>query len=149
MESDAALNDKTSRPLLASTWAELRRRKVVRAAITYAIAAWVVLQVAEVTFEPLGIPAWAMTWTVLGAVLGLPVVLVLAWYFDATTHGLERDAATPARAGSARLFAVFVVLLTVAGVAWWLAQVYRPGTGVAGRDEPLPNSIAVLPFDDL
>jgi TolB-like protein/Flp pilus assembly protein TadD len=139
-------------PLLSSTWAELKRRKVVRAGIAYAIVAWLVLQVAEIVYQPLGLPAWAMTWTVLGAVLGFPVALVLAWYFDATRRGLARDDAAPARRGAARLFGVGVVLLTVVGVAWWLAQMYRPGDGTASVASPSnapPNSIAVLPFDDM
>src|SRR4051794_794576 len=87
-------------PLWASTWAELKRRKVVRAAFAYALVAWAVLQVAQVTFDPLGIPQWAMTWTVLGAVLGLPVVLVLAWYFEAGPRGIALDTETGTRRGS-------------------------------------------------
>src|SRR5688572_12644197 len=113
-----------SSPILATTWAELKRRKVVRAAIAYAVVAWIVLQVAEVTYEPLGLPAWAMTWTVLLAILGLPVALVFAWFFDATTHGIERE--SRATTGAMRLFIVGVVLLTVAGFAFWLARVYEP-----------------------
>jgi TolB-like protein/Tfp pilus assembly protein PilF len=143
----AAATPPPSRPLIASTWEELRRRKVVRAAVSYAVVAFVALQLAEITFEPLGLPSWAMTWAVLAAVLGFPVVLVLAWYFDATAHGIER--APDTRAGPARLFIVGVVMLSVAGVAWWLTSVYRPGrAGSSGGDAP-PNSIAVLPFDDL
>lgn len=146
-------------PILATTWAELKRRKVVRAAIAYAIVAWVILQVAEVTFEPLGFPAWAMTWAVLLAILGLPVVLVLTWFFDATSHGIAVE-----RGGSAaafRLFAVVLVLLTVGGISFWLARVYEPsklereaaaGAKASAADDdfdPPPNSIAVMPFQDM
>ena len=49
MNSDAA-------PLLKRTWRELRRRKVVRVAISYALIAWIVLQVAGVVFPPLHVP---------------------------------------------------------------------------------------------
>jgi TolB-like protein/Flp pilus assembly protein TadD len=70
---------------------ELKRRKVIRVGASYAIAAWLLLQVAEVTFEPLHIPEWAMTMVVLLAILGFPVSLVLAWAFDITPAGVERD----------------------------------------------------------
>lgn len=135
---------------LRLTWRELRRRKVVRAGATYALVAWVVLQLAEVTYQPLGLPDWAMTWTVLGAVLGLPVVLVIAWFFDVSGAGVRRERGAAGAAGP--VFAVAVVLLTVAGFAWWLTGVYRP-RDVPGRQEaaaPAPaNTIAVLPFDDM
>ncbi len=39
--------------------AELKRRRVFRTAAGYLVAAWVPLQVADVTFEPLGLPHWS------------------------------------------------------------------------------------------
>jgi TolB-like protein/thioredoxin-like negative regulator of GroEL len=135
---------------LRVTWRELRRRKVVRAGATYALVAWVILQLAEVTFQPLGLPEWAMTWTVLGAVLGLPVVLVIAWFFDVSSSGVRRERGAAGAAGP--VFAVVVVLLTVAGFAWWLTGVYRPQDAprreAAALQAPA-NAIAVLPFDDM
>jgi len=40
--------------------AELLRRKVYPVIVAYAVIAWVLLQIGEVTFEPLGLPDWAM-----------------------------------------------------------------------------------------
>ena len=40
---------------------ELRRRNVFKVAGTYLVGMWIVLQVAEVTFEPLRLPGWWMT----------------------------------------------------------------------------------------
>lgn len=140
----------TRSPLLRLTWNELRRRKVTRAAAVYALVAWVILQAAEITYEPLGFPDWALTWTVLGAVLGFPVVLVLAWFFDVSPRGIVREHGVAGAAG--RMFALVVVLFTVAGVGWWLSTIY--GTGEddarAGVHSDAPaNAIAVLPFDDM
>lgn len=144
--------------LWRSTWSELRRRKVTRVGALYAVVAWLVLQIGEITFEPLGLPPWVLTWTVLGAVLGLPVALVLAWFFDVSPGGLVRERRVGQAAG--RLFAVLVVLLTVLGTGWWLAEVYRPGraveangaaeeAGAVARSPAPSNTIAVLPFDDM
>ena len=36
--------------------AELKRRKVIRVAIVYAAIGWVLVQIAEATFEPLQLP---------------------------------------------------------------------------------------------
>jgi hypothetical protein len=38
----------------------LKERGVVRVAASYAVIAWLVLQIADVTFEPLGLPKWVM-----------------------------------------------------------------------------------------
>ena len=43
------------------SWTELRRRKVVRVLVAYVIGAWLLLQIGEVTFTPLGLPDWVMS----------------------------------------------------------------------------------------
>lgn len=145
--------------LLRLTWRELRRRKVTRVGAIYAVVAWVVLQLAEITFEPLGLPPQALTWTVLGAVLGFPVALILAWFFEVSPQGLVRERGVGHAAG--RVFALLVVLVTVAGLGWWLAEVYgeredseAPALAAAPRDPAAgtrlaANAIAVLPFEDM
>lgn len=75
------------RPLLFLTnlSAELKRRKVYPTLVAYSLAAWVLLQVGEVTFAPLGLPEWVMTSLVILVILGFPVVLALSWVFDIKT----------------------------------------------------------------
>ena len=70
---------------------ELLRRKVYPVIVAYAVAAWVILQIGEVTFEPLGLPGWAMTALVVVVIAGFPVVGMLAWVFDITPTGVRRD----------------------------------------------------------
>lgn len=71
--------------------AELKRRRVYPVIAAYAVVGWIVLQVGEVTFEPLNLPGWVMTALIVGVILGFPVVLVLAWVFDLTSAGIRRD----------------------------------------------------------
>ncbi len=47
------MSDDTGKP---SLFDELKRRKVIRAAALYAVVAWVLVQIGEATFEPLGLP---------------------------------------------------------------------------------------------
>lgn len=70
---------------------EVIRRKVARVAVGYAIVMWLILQIAEVTFEPLHLPDWALTLLLVTAVAGFAVALVLAWAFEVTPEGLKRD----------------------------------------------------------
>ncbi len=73
--------------------AELLRRKVYPVIVAYAVVAWVLLQIGEVTFGPLGLPEWVMTALVVVAIAGFPVAAVLAWTFDIAPSGIRRTAA--------------------------------------------------------
>lgn len=79
------------RSFLADFSAEMLRRRVYPVIIAYALVAWALLQVGEVTFEPLGLPSWAMTGLVVTAIVGFPVAAMLAWMFDITPSGIRRD----------------------------------------------------------
>ncbi len=62
--------------------AELERRGVIRVVVSYAVAAFVLLQVAEITFPSLGLPEWALTLVVVLAILGFPIATMAAWTLD-------------------------------------------------------------------
>ena len=70
---------------------ELRRRKVVRVAVVYFLAAWVLIQVADSTFEHLPLPDGSITLVIVLAALGFPFALVMAWAYNLTPQGLKRE----------------------------------------------------------
>lgn len=74
---------------LAAFWKELRRRHVVRVAITYAVVAWLIIQIAPSTFEGFGIPDWAFRFVVIMVILGFPIAVLLAWAFELTPEGIK------------------------------------------------------------
>jgi adenylate cyclase len=103
---------------------ELRRRKVVRVTIIYAVVAWALLQVADLTFAPLRLPDWALTLVIVLAILGLPIAVAMAWALEATPDGIRRER----------------------------VQAVEPITaphGTAADTTALRPSIAVLPFLDM
>jgi TolB-like protein len=102
---------------------ELKRRRVFRVAAMYAVAGWVLLQIAEVTFEPLGLPDGSLRALILLVVLGFPVAIVLGWVYDWTSRGIVR---TPADADT----------VTTAHSEGKEQRVSRP-------------AIAVLPFENM
>ncbi len=135
---------------LGTITAELRRRKVFRAAGLYLVGAWVVIEVTATVLPLLYFPEWVIRGVVVAAVLGFPIALVLAWAFDLTPEGVQRTAPSddvrllPA---SARAGLVLVTVLATGVAGWgarglWLAP--PPG------DTPLldPYRVAVLYFDD-
>jgi TolB-like protein/tetratricopeptide (TPR) repeat protein len=75
---------------LAALSAELKRRRVYPVIAAYAVVAFVLLQIGEITFQPLGLPNWVMIALIILVVIGFPVTVVLAWIFDITPHGFHR-----------------------------------------------------------
>src|SRR5262245_19587830 len=107
---------------LARWFAELRRRKVVRVAIVYVVIAWLLIQVADATFEPIGLPDWANKLVIVLASLGFPLACGLAWAFDVTPRGIERTASTARPRGTP-------ATAIGPGAAAWLAP--QPGGAAA------------------
>jgi adenylate cyclase len=83
---------------LRQFWQELKRRKVIRVAVAYAVVAWVVVEVASVLLPTLLLPDWSVRLVTVLALLGFPFALVLAWVFELTPGGarLDRSSSTAA-----------------------------------------------------
>jgi len=71
-------------------FAELKRRKVYRVAVAYAIVSWLLIQIATQVFPFFEIPMWVVRLVIVLLVLGFPVALLLAWAFDLTPEGIKR-----------------------------------------------------------
>lgn len=137
---------------------ELRRRKVLRVAAAYAVAAFVVLQVADLIIEPLRLPSWFMTVLVVLAVLAFPLTLVLAWAFDLTSEGVKRTepvaepaSATASPGSGSRHAAGYVglgVLVALVGFGGYAALDDDAGRGASAKPDSVA-AIAVLPFENL
>lgn len=133
---------------------ELKRRRVYRTASLYLAVAFVALQVADILFPAMGVPAWLLPLMVVTAVAGFPVMLVLTWVFDVTAHGVRRSETKVSHVHWA-FVGVVVVLSGALGWGGWALWV-SPSALEAGDAEdgtavatPLdPARIAVLYFDD-
>jgi serine/threonine-protein kinase len=79
-------------------FAELRRRRVIRFAIGYAIIGAGITEGASTLFGPLGLSEAGQRAIAIIVIVGFPVSLVLSWVFDFTLRGIERtpDAAPAA-----------------------------------------------------
>jgi TolB-like protein len=140
--------------------AELKRRRVYRAATVYAAVGFVIIQAADVIFPRLAIPDWATSLVIIVVILGLPIALVLAWALELTPEGLRKTtsvsddspAELPAPLGSRTVaIAAGLVLLGIGlGAGWFLKPVTKAAPPQAASAVETDNkSIAVLPFEDL
>ena len=128
----------------------LRERGVLRVAASYAVIAWLLLQIASVVLDPLGVPKWVMTSLVIAAAVGFPIAIALAWFLEIGPHGIERDTAPegvprPSARGLRHYADALVIgVLLVAVVVLLVRQ------SDLGKPEPPENpAIAVLPFENL
>jgi TolB-like protein/tetratricopeptide (TPR) repeat protein len=136
--------------------AELKRRRVIRALLGYAVVSFAILQVVEPVMHGLHLPDSTLSVVVIVIGLGFPVTVALAWVFDLTWGGVRRTraAARPELRGP-RLVLLILGLGLLAGapgVSWFLLR--HGGARSAGEAEsapPVPTtpSVAVLAFADM
>jgi TolB-like protein/Flp pilus assembly protein TadD/DNA-binding winged helix-turn-helix (wHTH) protein len=140
-------------------FSEMRRRSVFKVLGAYLVGMWVMLQVAETTFQPLNFPDWWLTALTILAVVGIPIIGMLAWSYEITPAGIELDAGDTARMALPKarraiapwLVAGVALMMGVTGFAWWqtIADSRVQAQAVAPASEPAPASVAVLPLVDM
>lgn len=125
---------------------ELQRRKVIRAAAVYVVAAWLLLQVAATIAPIMNLPGWFEKLVLALLVLGFPVALILAWSLELTPDGIGPD---PSARSSRSSRVVDYTLLTVitAGLIWLAFD--RVGPEGPAEIVVLDPSVAILPFTNL
>ncbi len=70
--------------------AEIRRRNVLKVALLYAVASWLLLWFVRHTGEVIGLPAWGEKFLWLAIAIGFPVAVLLAWTYEITPSGLRK-----------------------------------------------------------
>lgn len=129
----------------SSFFSELRRRNVFRVALTYAVVAWLLLEIAAVFVPLLDAPEWIITAFVVLLALGFVVALFISWSFEMTPEGLKRtedlspDEIIPY--WSRRKFARFIIATAVIAFGLSAYQLLRPSSPVRlSQTEPLSIS---------
>jgi len=157
-----------------SFYDELKRRNVVRVGLAYAIAGWVLLQVADLVLTNIEAPSWVIKALMLFVLLGFIAAVVIAWAYEITPEGIKRESEVDRSQSitghtGKKLDRIIIgfLLLAVAVLLFERSMsppVAAPGpvaddtaapVSQAGKDpvqEDLPPgepSIAVLPFTDM
>ncbi len=148
--------------------AEMKRRHVVRFALGYAAAAFVLLQLAEIVFPAFGLGETGLRILVIAVALLFPPAVVIAWVYDVTAEGIKRTESLDEggrRTGDwlPQVALLGVTAVTLAAVGLWMVRVGLIGELVAPPDsrssrqpvdlvaydptEPI-RSLAVLPLDN-
>ena len=154
---------------MASVWNELKRRNVVRVAAAYAVIAWLLLQVADVVLNNIEAPTWVFQTILLLLVIGFPLALIFAWAFELTPEGIKKekdvdrsesvthltgrklDFAIMGLMGGAILFLVVNNYVLDQAPPETADEDAVPAFAISEEEQrgAMPNSVAVLPFDNL
>jgi len=148
---------------MSSLFNELKRRNVFRVALVYIVAAWLLLQVADVVLNNIEAPDWVFQTILLLVTLGFPFAVIFAWAFELTPEGLkkekdvDRSASITRNTGKKLNFLIIAVLVLALGYFAYDKFLFDPAqeetlaTASTQAEEPgetdTPEmSIAVLPF---
>ena len=123
---------------------ELKRRKVYRVAIAYAVGSWALAQGLAQVLPVFDISNSVIRVVIALLLIGFPVALVLAWVFDVTPQGIK---ATPTIAASGAHRRRNVMMLVATGVIISAAAGFFLLPRASARK--IDKSIAVLPFENL
>lgn len=142
-------------------FSELKRRGVMQTGLTYLVLGWLLLQIADVTFDQLLLPRWLGTFVTVLVIAGFPIALVLDWFIDIVEGKAVLDRSRPPRtkkSAASRTYTAVVGALLLASVGVYSYDYFigLPGSrdldvsvtgGDMAPDTPVdPNGIAILPF---
>lgn len=142
-----------------SFMARLKRHHIFRVASVYAIAAWVLIQLANSIFPDIGWPRQSVLILIMAVALLFPVVLVLGWMFIPPSK--ENPAKFSSwqhlrwRLGSVLTLLIVVLVTLSGGYLWKINTRHRNAENIAAKvsvpteNTLLPDSVAVLPFANL
>ena len=137
---------------------ELKRRNVIRVAAAYAVATWVVLQIADVVLENIGAPDWVMQSFMLVLALGFPLVVIFSWAYEMTPDGLklekdiDRDQSITHQTASKLdkiTVGLLLLVLAVFGIERLMSRDEPAESAATAAADVTDKSIAVLAFEDL
>ncbi len=147
---------------------ELGRRNVLRVAMAYLVAAWLIIQVVETLFPVFGLSDKAIRTVVVVLGIGFVPAVVGAWVFEFTPEGLKLDTGADrfqaASQRSKRNLDRAIIVILVLGVSYFAfdkfilapdrAELREAEVAEQARTEAVvgfygDRSIAVLPFENM
>jgi len=141
-----------------SFWDELKRRNVIKGAISYLVVAWLLIRIAALLGDILEMPLWISKSLFYLLLIGFPIYLLVSWIYEYTPTGLKRTSKVTESASIRKktgkrlnkiIIALLVLILTVLVIDRFIITDKK---GKNTFDTPaiamISKTIAVLPFQD-
>jgi len=120
-----------------SLFEELKRRNVFRVGIAYIVAAWLLVQIVDLSLDIIGAEDWVLRFVALLLALGFIPAVIFAWAFELTPEGIKREKEVSRDASITNVTAKKLDYVTIGLLVAVLAIVaidrFLPG------DEPTPR----------
>lgn len=135
-----------TRKLHRTFLSQLTQRKVTRVALAYIAIAWLITEIASFLLEQASAPGWILCLLAIVFVVGFPVAVVLAWVIQVQPGGKW---SVDSSSGQRRTVfgAIVLGILATAGLSWLILPRIEDAPALPDY-QPLPNSVAILPFVD-
>jgi TolB-like protein len=140
---------------------ELKRRNVIRVAIAYAVASWILAQVSDLAASNLNFPDWFVPMVLVVLAFGFPIVVIFAWAFEMTPGGLkktsEMDRTRSITPGTSKKLNILVFAVMALAIVYFVFDKFMlsesdggalgetASWSASGSGQEYPT-IAVLPF---
>src|SRR2546421_2172620 len=127
---------------MAGFFEEIKRRKVYRVAVAYAVGAGGAIQLASAVFPAWDLPSWTLRLVIIVLLIGFPISLILAWALEVTPEGIRATPSAPAAPRRRRNVVALVAIGLIVSAAAGLFLLPRASA------RKMDKSIAVLPFEN-
>ncbi|WP_295679683.1 tetratricopeptide repeat protein [uncultured Nevskia sp.] len=126
---------------------ELQRRNVHRAALFYAGAAWLLVQIATQVFPFFDIPNATVRIVVIAVVVGFPFAMLFSWFYEWTPQGIklesEIDRSESVTRQTGKTMDRWIIAVLALAVVLLVANTVVGGKRASGD---IDRSVAVLPL---
>ena len=138
----------------------LRQRGVVETGIAYLVLGWLLIQIVDIIFDQLHLPAWAGTFVTALVIAGFPIAVLLSWFLEFREGRAVLHELSPADAQRRQFSRTYISLIGAFSIASVMVYFYDRDVGLPQQSATpqaafetaatLPpitdNTIAILPF---
>ena len=115
---------------MSNFFKELKKRKVVKAIISYGVIVFILFQLVEILFPIFELPIWASKFVILFLLLGFPIVFFISWFFDFSRDEMKINGSN---SSGLNKIILIVLILSVAG-----------GYFIINTDKPSDNNHKIV-----
>lgn len=143
------------RKTIQSFISEAKRRRVFRGSAGYILAAWGLVEVADIVGPAFNLPPWTIRLLITALLIAFPFVVVLAWTYDFSFSGISKttgdlDTGFTTKRWFRAGIVVFTGMVCAGAILWvWSSEILRDERFEKSPDDEFPKVVAVADFKSI